>query len=133
MKVSTPSKIVITLGVLLSTTALFSSSTYENSPRCEKKIHNIQEQLNIAKQMNNTHRVDGLKISLSKVKKYCSDKDLIQDIKDKIKEAKEDLNEYKQDHQKAIKENRADKIQKYQSKIYEENEKIQRLQEELEG
>jgi len=80
----TVTKLTIALSVILATTLLLSSSTVENSPRCEKKIDNIQEQIQIAKSMNNTHRVNGLVISLTKVKAYCTDKGLVEDIEDKL-------------------------------------------------
>lgn len=131
MKTST--KMVMALGLLLSTTLLLSSGTSENSPRCEKKINNIQKQLEIAKSMNNSGRVNGLEISLSKVQTHCSDDDLIQDIKDKIKDTKEDLAEHTQDYQEAQRDKRTDKMQKYQSKIDEDNAEIKKLLQELEG
>ncbi len=131
MKIST--KIVILLASMFSTTLLLSSSISEDSPRCEKKIQNIQEQIKIAKGMNNTHRIDGLEISLSKVKAHCSDEDLIQDIKDKIKDTKEDLNEHTKDYKEALRDNRTDKMQKYQSKLDEDNAEIKKLQKELEN
>ena len=130
MKLST--KLIIALSAILTTTLLLSSNSVEN-PRCEKKIDNIQEQLQRAKKADNSRRVNGLEISLSKVKAYCTDKDLIQDIEDKISDVKEDLQEHTEDYKEALKDNRANKIKKYQSKIDEDNEEIQKLENELKG
>jgi len=129
----TLTKLTIALSTILTTTLLLSSNTVENSPRCDKKINNIQEQIQIAKSMNNTHRVNGLEISLSKVETYCTDEDLVQDIKDKISDTQEDLLEHVEDYQEALRDNRTDKMQKYQVKIDEDNAEIKRLENELNG
>jgi len=127
----TLTKLTIILGAILATTLLLSSNTVENSPRCEKKIDNIQEQIQIAKSLNNTERVNGLVISLTKVKAYCSDEGLVEDIEDKLSDTQEDLQEHVEDYREAIKNNRTDKIQKYKVKIDEDNAKIKRLEMEL--
>ncbi len=127
MKHST--KITLAFTILLSTTTLFSS----DSPRCDKKIKNIQEKIKIAKSENLKHKVNGLETSLSKVQKYCSDSDLIQDIKDKIEDTQKDLSEHTDDYNKALKDNRTKKMEKYQSKIDEDNAKITELLQELNG
>lgn len=129
MKIST--KMTLALSTLLMTTLLFSSSVFENSPRCEKKLNNLQEQIKIAKSMDNSQRVEGLEISLSKVKKYCSDDKLIEEIKDKISDTEEDLSEHTQDYKEALRDKRSDKMQKYQSKIDEDKAKLKNLQDEL--
>ena len=127
----TLTKLTIILGAILATTLLLSSNTVENSPRCEKKIDNIQEQIQIAKSLNNTERVNGLVISLTKVKAYCSDEGLVEDIEDKLSDTQEDLQEHVEDYREAIKNNRTDKIQKYKVKIDEDNAKLKRLEMEL--
>ena len=94
MKLST--KLTVALSAMLTTTLLLSTTSVEN-PRCEKKIDNIQEQIQRAKKTDNSQRINGLEISLSKVKAYCTDEDLIQDIKDKISDVTEKWNEYSSD------------------------------------
>lgn len=127
----TLTKLTIGLSAILVTTLLLSLSTVENSPRCEKKIDNMQEQIQIAKSMNNEDRVNGLVISLTKIKAYCTDKGIVEDIEDKISDTQEDLREHIEDYREAISDNRTDKIHKYKLKIDEDNAKIERLEKEL--
>lgn len=127
----TVATLTIVFGVILTTTVLFSSSSFHNSPRCEKKASNIQEQINIARDMNNSKKVNGLEISLLKVRKYCTDDNLIEKINDKISETREDLLKHKKDYKEALVNNDTDKIEKYQSKIINDHAKIKRLKSQL--
>ncbi len=99
---------------------------------CKKKICSIEKELAIAKKMENTSRVEGLQISLEKVNAHCTDDKLIEDIEDKIKDTKKDLQEDREGYEEALKDNRPDKIEKYQTKMSEENNKIKKLEQELE-
>ena len=98
---------------------------------CKKKICHMEKDLEIAKKMDNTSRVDGLEISLEKVHKHCTDDKLAKDIEDKIDDVKEDLEEHTKDYEEAVEDNRADKIEKYKTKIVEDNQEIKQLQDEL--
>ena len=91
---------------------------------CELKICNLKNDIYNAKLANNDNRVDGLVISLNKVQKYCTDEGLIEEIEDKISDTKKDLKE-------ALGDNRADKINKYKTKMDEEIQKIEELEEKL--
>ena len=126
-------KLTLALSAVLTTTLLLANTTTQDSPRCATKIDKIQEQLEIAKKNDNTHRVNGLEISLSKVTKYCTDESLIEDIKEKLSDVKKDLVEHTQDYEEALSENRTNKMQKYQTKIAEDNAEIKRLESELDS
>jgi hypothetical protein len=98
---------------------------------CNKKTCHIKKDLQIAKKMKNSSRVKGLKIALEKVNKYCTDDKLAENLEEKIEESKKDLQEDIENYEESMKENRPEKIEKYKTKISEENEKIQKLEEEL--
>ncbi len=121
------------LGVLLIGANLVANtqSACDNLRACKKKICSIEKNIAIAKKMENKSRVKGLEISLEKVNKYCTDEKLIEDLKDKIKDTKKELKKDTKDYEEALKENRPSKIEKYKSKMSEENTKIKRLEQEL--
>ncbi len=98
---------------------------------CNKKTCHIKKDLQIAKKMENSSRVKGLKIALEKVNKYCTDDKLAKNLEEKIEESKKDLQEDMENYEESVKENRPEKIEKYKTKISEENRKIQKLEEEL--
>lgn len=98
---------------------------------CKKKICNLEKELDTAKKMNNSSKVDGLETSLDQVKKHCTDDKLTKDVEDKMDDAKEDLVEHTKEHEEAVKDNRPDKIEKYKAKMAEDNAEIKQLQEEL--
>lgn len=98
---------------------------------CEKKICKLEKELESAKKMNIISKVDGLETALDKVRKYCTNDKLIKDLKDKINDKKEDLAEHLEDYEKAVKNNKTDKIKKYETKIAEDKTEIKELQEEL--
>ncbi len=106
-------------------------SNCDNLTGCKKKICHIEKDIDIAKKTENKSREKGLQISLEKVNAHCTDDKLIKDLEDKIKDTKKDLQEDKEDYEKALKDNRPDKIEKYKAKMSEENTKIQKLEEEL--
>ncbi|PRM90835.1 hypothetical protein CJ671_00415 [Aliarcobacter cryaerophilus] len=98
---------------------------------CENKICKLEKELESAKKMNIISKVDGLETALDKVRKYCTNDKLIKDLKDKINDKKEDLAEHLEDYEKAVKDNKTDKIKKYETKIAEDKTEIKELQEEL--
>ena len=98
---------------------------------CKKKICHLEKDLEVAKKMDNSSRVDGLQTSLQQVNEHCTDDKLAKDIEDKMDDAKEDLAEHTKDYEEAVKDNRADKIEKYKVKIAEDNLEINQLQKEL--
>ena len=103
----------------------------DNLTGCKKKICSIEKDIAIAKNMENKSRVEGLQISLEKVNAHCTDDKLIKDLENKIKDTKKDLKEDREDYEKALKDNRPGKIEKYKTKMTEENKKIKELEEEL--
>ena len=121
------------LGALLVSTSILANTqnSCNNLIGCKKKICYIEQDIAIAKKMENEDRVKGLQISLDKVNKYCTNDKLIEDLEDKIKDTEKDLQEDRADYEEALKENRSDKIEKYKSKMSKENSKIKRLKQEL--
>ena len=121
------------LGAMLITTSLSANTQNgcENSVGCKKKACSIEKELVIAKKMENSSQIEGLEISLKKVKQYCTNDKLVKELEDKIDDKNEDLKEHKKDYEEASKENKADKIKKYQSKIDEDNKELKQLQQEL--
>ena len=121
------------LGALLFSANIVADtqSNCNNLTGCKKKVCHIEKDIVMAKKHNNKSRVKGLQISLEKVNTYCTDDKLIEDLEDKIKDTKENLQEDREDYEKALENNRPDKIKKYKAKIAEENQKIKELEKEL--
>lgn len=103
----------------------------EGLKACKQKICNLKNDIYTAKKANNSNRVDGLTISLSKVQKHCTDDGMIEKIKEKIRDAKKDLKEDIHDYEEAIKDERADKVKKYKNRMAEEKLEIKLLEKEL--
>lgn len=121
------------LGALLvsASVAANAQSSCDELTGCKKKSCHIEQDIAVAKKMENEDRVKGLQISLEKVNDHCTDDKLIEDLEDKIKETEKDLQEDKEEYEKALEENRPDKIEKYRAKMSEESSKIERLRQEL--
>ncbi len=120
------------LTLLVGTTLVANTqSSCDNLTGCKKKICHIEKDIAVAKKMENESRVKGLQISLEKVNKYCTDDKLIEDLEDKIKDTEKDLQEDREEYEKALGDNKPDKIEKYKSKMAEENSKIEKLKQEL--
>ena len=121
------------LGALLVSTSILANTqnSCNNLIGCKKKICYIEQDIAIAKKMENEDRVKGLQISLDKVNKYCTNDKLIEKLKDKIEDTEKDLQEDREDYEKALRNNRSDKIEKYKSKMSKENSKIKKLKQEL--
>ena len=124
---------IYTLGALLVSTSILANtqSNCDNLIGCKKKSCHIEQNIAVAKKMENEDKTKGLQISLEKVNKFCTDEKLREDLKDKIRDTEKDLKEDKEDYEKALEDNRHDKIEKYKDKISEENNKIERLKQEL--
>lgn len=118
----------------LSHTAIYATSTIncDTLKGCDKKACYIQENLDRAKEMKNSSKVEGLTLALEKVTKYCTNNSLKEDLQEEIKDTKEDLAEHTHDYEEAVKDKESDKIKKYQSKIDEDNEELAELKKELE-
>jgi len=125
-------KIQLLGALLLSVNVTANTQTNcNNLTGCKKKVCHIEKNIAIAKKNENRSREKGLQISLEKVNTYCTDDKLIEDLEDKIKDTKKDLQEDKEEYEKALKDNRPSKIEKYKTKMAEENKKIKRLEKEL--
>ncbi|MGF1801289.1 DUF1090 domain-containing protein [Vibrio gigantis] len=98
---------------------------------CEKKFCEIEYQIKKAEQYDNQYKVERLTKALKAAKENCTNEGLKEDLRDKIESNEEDLAEYRADLEEAKRDDKADKIQKYQHKIEEELHKIDRLKQEL--
>lgn len=107
------------------------STTCNSLTGCEKKFCEIEHQIEKAKQYNNQYKVDRLTTALKAAKENCSNEGLKDEILEKIESNEQDLAEYQADLEEAKKDDRADKIRKYESKIEKELRKIDDLKQEL--
>ncbi|MGO1502287.1 MAG: DUF1090 domain-containing protein [Marinobacter sp.] len=98
---------------------------------CERKFCEIETQLDIAQEMGNKHKEEGLRRALKGAREHCTDQALREDVVEDIEDAKEDIMDYKADLKEAEKDGETDKIRKYQDKIEDENRKIKRLEDRL--
>ena len=119
------------VGALIASTVLFASGNYGNKKGCAIKTEHLLQELKKAKVMNNSDKIKGLEISISKVSSYCSDTALTIKVENKLMAKEEDLNEYIEDYNEAINHGREDKMEKYEAKIIKVRAEIFKLKEEL--
>ncbi|CAH6879851.1 putative Protein YqjC [Vibrio chagasii] len=98
---------------------------------CEKKFCEIEYQIKKAEQYDNQYKVERLTKALKAAKENCTNEGLKDEILEKIESNEQDLAEYQADLEEAKKDDRADKIRKYESKIEKELRKIDDLKQEL--
>lgn len=98
---------------------------------CEKKLCEIEQQLNIATEANNTYRIAGLTKALTETKKHCTDQGLKKELIEEIAEAKAEIIDYEVSLKQAEQDQKMDKIQKYQQKINEQKNTLSQLESEL--
>ena len=98
---------------------------------CEKKFCEIEYQITKAEQYDNQYKVERLTTALKAAKENCTNEGLKDDLREKIESNEQDLTEYQADLEEAKRDDRADKIRKYESKIEKELRKIDKLKQEL--
>ncbi|CAH6905230.1 putative Protein YqjC [Vibrio chagasii] len=98
---------------------------------CEKKFCEIEYQIKKAEQYDNKYKVERLTKALKAAKENCTNEGLKDEILEKIESNEQDLAEYQADLEEAQRDDRADKIRKYESKIEKELRKIDDLKQEL--
>ena len=98
---------------------------------CEKKFCEIEFQIKKAEQYDNQYKVERLTTALKAAKENCTNEGLKDDLHEKIGSNEEDLAEYQADLEEAKKDDRADKVRKYEGKIEKELRKIDKLKQEL--
>ncbi|MEZ9184517.1 DUF1090 domain-containing protein [Vibrio splendidus] len=98
---------------------------------CEKKFCEIEYQIKKAEQYDNPYKVERLTTALKAAKENCTNEGLKDDLREKIKSNEQDLAEYQADLEEAKRDDRADKIRKYEGKIEKELRKIDKLKQEL--
>ncbi|MDH5903108.1 DUF1090 domain-containing protein [Vibrio splendidus] len=98
---------------------------------CEKKFCEIEYQIKKAEQYGNQYKVERLTTALKAAKEDCTNEGLKDDLREKIESNEQDLAEYQADLEEAKRDDRADKIRKYEGKIEKELRKIDKLKQEL--
>ncbi|MCK8070406.1 MULTISPECIES: DUF1090 domain-containing protein [unclassified Vibrio] len=98
---------------------------------CEKKFCEIEYQIKKAEQYDNKYKVERLTKALKAAKENCTNEGLKDDLREKIESNEQDLAEYQADLEEAKRDERADKIRKYEGKIEKELRKIDELKQEL--
>lgn len=98
---------------------------------CEKKFCEIEYQIKKAEQYDNQYKVERLTTALKAAKENCTNEGLKEDLREKIESNEQDLAEYQADLEEAKRDDRADKIRKYEGKIEKELRKIDGLKQEL--
>ncbi|MEZ8317203.1 DUF1090 domain-containing protein [Vibrio splendidus] len=98
---------------------------------CEKKFCEIEYQIKKAEQHDNQYKVERLTTALKAAKENCTNEGLKDDLREKIESNEQDLAEYQADLEEAKRDDRADKIRKYEGKIEKELRKIDKLKQEL--
>jgi len=98
---------------------------------CEKKFCEIEYQIKKAEQYDNQYKVERLTTALKAAKENCTNEGLKDDLREKIESNEQDLAEYQADLEEAKRDDRADKIRKYEGKIEKELRKIDELKQEL--
>ncbi|TKF02886.1 DUF1090 domain-containing protein [Vibrio kanaloae] len=98
---------------------------------CEKKFCEIEYQIKKAEQYDNQYKVERLTTALEAAKQNCTNEGLKDELREKIESNEQDLAEYQADLEEAKRDDRADKIRKYEGKIEKELRKIDKLKQEL--
>ncbi|NOI99213.1 DUF1090 domain-containing protein [Vibrio kanaloae] len=98
---------------------------------CEKKFCEIEYQIKKAEQYDNQYKVERLTTALKAAKQNCTNEGLKDELREKIESNEQDLAEYQADLEEAKRDDRADKIRKYEGKIEKELRKIDKLKQEL--
>ncbi|MEZ8346878.1 DUF1090 domain-containing protein [Vibrio splendidus] len=98
---------------------------------CEKKFCEIEYQIKKAEQYDNQYKVERLTTALKAAKENCTNEGLKDDLREKIESNEQDLAAYQADLEEAKRDDRADKIRKYEGKIEKELRKIDKLKQEL--
>lgn len=106
---------------------LFPAITFAAPQTCVDKKHQIEQELDYAKQHQQTHRVNGLEQALANLNANCSDDRLKKEHQDKIDEKQHKLNKANTELQKAIDD------KKSASKIQDKKNKVNKAQSELDA
>ncbi len=117
--------------LLVSSASVLAQNNCMNLNGCEKKACEVNQELLIAKQQGNDHKVAGLDKALKSINSHCSHEGLITELQQKIDKTSIEIEEYKADINKAKQQGKFDKIEKYQQKLNEKTKQLQLLTNEL--
>mgnify|MGYP003584744799 CR=1 FL=1 len=101
----------------------------QNTPAgpCQAKREDISRSIEAATAQGQKHRVRGLKKALSEVESNCSDTKLAADHQKRIEHQEQAVAERERDLQQAQADGDAKKVARRQSKLAEEQAKLQQL------
>ncbi|WP_046219998.1 DUF1090 domain-containing protein [Photobacterium halotolerans] len=115
----------------LATIATFPSLAQESLRGCDAKAYEIQQQIEYAKNNDNTHRVAGLEKALQAVRDHCTDEGLMRDRLAKVNEKEQEVAERTLELKDAQESGRADKIEKRMNKLKEAEAELAAARSEL--
>lgn len=100
-------------------------------PLCQDKIERVEQQLEQARDHQETHRARGLRNALEALRDHCTDADLIQEARQAVREAEQEVSERRADLDEAIADNDRDDIAKRREKLREAEAEWQEEQTQL--
>lgn len=115
----------------LTTAPALATQTCETLTGCEQKACQIEQQLAIAEEKGNQHKVNGLQKALKANQKNCTDKGLRKKMLGDIAESKQEIAEDQKKLNKAKADGKPHKVRKYQQEIKKEQQRINRLEQKL--
>ncbi len=120
---------------LLSLLTINAASAAET---CADKRAAIENQMNYARQHNNSSQLAGLQKALDEVNTHCTSESVRQDARKditrtekKLADKKQDLREAEDDLNQAIARGNSSKITKYREKVAEKKQDIEKLNRQL--
>lgn len=107
----------------------FPGSSLAAESLCQQKEHEIQREIELARQHDNSRRVTGLERALTEARADCTDEKLKAAHQEKIKNRQQEIAEREQELQEARQEGAdQDKIAKRERKLEEARQALQQLQ-----
>lgn len=106
---------------------LFPAITYAAPQTCADKKQQVEQELNYAKQHQQTHRVHGLEQALANLNTNCTDDGLKKEHQSKIDEKQHKLDKAQAELQKAIDD------KKSSAKIQQKKQKVEKAQSALDA
>jgi len=97
---------------------------------CMKKQQAVERQLAIARQHNNTHKVEGLERALANIKSWCSENNMRAKADYEVWEKQREVEERRQELEEAKAGGKAKKIAKREEKLREAEKELREAEEE---
>lgn len=97
--------------------ALNSQASSEDLTGCDRKKAELERELAYARQYGNKYRIEGLERALSNVNRYCSDDQLVADLRDDIDDKIEDVSKLERELAQAIARGDSRRMAEKESKL----------------